>query len=126
MNSSLINKEILVTTAVLVLLATSCFVDAKVHVQVVNRLEHGLRLDVHCRSRDDDIGFHVLGVNDAIEWSFRANFLKTTLFYCDVHWNDDSRWCRFDAYKANRDKQRCRSKCRWMIAEDRLLYGYNQ
>ncbi|KAL6575712.1 hypothetical protein OROHE_000693 [Orobanche hederae] len=117
------NNKIRATIVLLLLVA--CCVEAEVHVQVINRLEDGLSMNVHCRSRDNDLGFHVLIVEEAIEWSFNLNFLKTTLFYCDVQWEASHRY-RFDAYDAGKDRKRCRSKCRWMVAKDRSLYGYNQ
>ncbi|CAA0818868.1 Plant self-incompatibility protein S1 family [Striga hermonthica] len=119
-------RSLIKRVAIVTLLLAACrVIDAKIHVQVINRLKNGVRLNVHCRSKDDDIGFHVLEEGDSIEWSFHLNFGMTTLFYCDVQWGD-SYWHHFDAYDAGRDSYRCDSKCRWMIGGDKLLYGFNQ
>lgn len=101
-------------------------VHARVYVEVLNRLENESRMNIHCRSREDDLGYHVLEAGAATQWSFNVNILGTTLFYCDVQWGN-SNWFHFDAYDAKRDNSRCKSVCRWMISDDEgLLYGYNE
>ncbi|GFP97171.1 hypothetical protein PHJA_001861200 [Phtheirospermum japonicum] len=82
-------------------------------------------MNVHCRSRENDLGYHVLQVEDAIEWSFNQNLWGTTLFYCDMQWAD-SNWYNFDAYDSGRDNNRCKTMCRWMITKEGSLYGYNE
>ncbi|KAL0460838.1 UNVERIFIED_CONTAM: S-protein24 [Sesamum latifolium] len=82
-------------------------------------------MNVHCQSREDDLGHHILEVEETTEWSFNVNIWETTLFYCDVQWGDHN-WHHFDAYDGGRDKYRCSSICRWMISKDGLLYGYNE
>ncbi|KAL3828626.1 hypothetical protein ACJIZ3_017428 [Penstemon smallii] len=82
-------------------------------------------MNLHCRSRDDDLGYHVVEDGGATAWSFSVNFWGTTLFYCDVQWGD-SDWYHFDAYDAERDYRRCQSICRWMISKKGLLYGYDE
>lgn len=99
--------------------------DARVRVQVINELEIGRRLLVHCRSREDDLQYQTLGAGEAVEWDFNVNFVGTTLFYCDVQW-DSSSWYHFHAYDADRDYRRCKSLCRWMISKQGLLYGYDE
>lgn len=121
--TKVLNCKILGAFFLLLFLANK--IHAIVHVQVINQLESGRRLSVHCRSREDDIHHQILEPGDAIEWNFKLNFLRTTLFYCDVQWENSS-WYHFDAYDANRDYRRCLSLCRWMIAKDGLLYGYDE
>ncbi|KAG8371107.1 hypothetical protein BUALT_Bualt13G0052400 [Buddleja alternifolia] len=118
----ILNNNIL---GIICLLFFSTCIRARVYVQVINQLEDGQRLNVHCQSRDDDLGYHVLDFGSATTWSFTANFWGTTLFYCDVQW-DDSNWYHFDVYDADRDYRRCRSMCRWIISRDGSLYGYNE
>ncbi|KAI3461239.1 hypothetical protein Pfo_017902 [Paulownia fortunei] len=103
----------------------TCCTHARVYVQVMNQLEDEMHMNVHCRSREDDLGYHVLEVGGATQWSFTVNFWGTTLFYCDVQWGD-SNWYHFDAYDVERDNYRCKSICRWMISKNGSLYGYNE
>ncbi|KAM6595787.1 hypothetical protein CsatA_006311 [Cannabis sativa] len=104
-----------------------CFVEARVKVQVVNRMDDKSSIiDLHCQSKDDDLGSVVLKVGNETEWSFSVNFLGTTLFYCDVKWSNSSSRYSFDAYDAVRDYTRCRTQCRWIISGQGSLYGYDQ
>ncbi|KAA8544363.1 hypothetical protein F0562_022369 [Nyssa sinensis] len=92
-------------------------IHAKVHVHVINRLGDGRYLNIHCRSKNDDLGHHTLEDSNETTWSFSVNFWETTLFYCNVQWGD-SDWYHFDAYDAERDHARCFSACRWMISRE--------
>lgn len=51
----------------------------KYHVLVENKLikEHN-KLRVHCRSKDDDLGFHDLNESEIYEFSFKVNTIGTT------------------------------------------------
>lgn len=50
-------------------------------VYIVNDL--GQDLNVHCASKDDDIGFHNILPGSWWEFSFLPNLLGNTLFACD-------------------------------------------
>lgn len=107
------------------------FVDAilleKVHVYVTNDFSGGKRLTVHCKSKDDDLGEHSLGVKETFEWNFYSNIWGTTLFWCNMGWYDDKGKLvqgRFDIYKAKRDETRCVKRCHWRIFEHGL-YSYS-
>ncbi|KAG2712058.1 hypothetical protein I3843_04G099900 [Carya illinoinensis] len=93
----------------------------KIHVHVVNGLSGQQSLFLHCKSRDDDLGTHNLGVGDEYSWSFRVNFLATTLFWCymrtsnglhaefDVFWPSKGDWLSY----------RCNWKnCIWTAKDD--------
>ncbi|CAK9141132.1 unnamed protein product [Ilex paraguariensis] len=99
--------------------------DRRVRVSIVNRLGNGRTMNIHCQSRDDDLGYLRIPDGYETEWSFNVNIWGTTLFYCDVQWGD-SEWLHFDAYSYKSDSGRCDTVCRWMVAEDGLLYVYNQ
>ncbi|XVF76069.1 hypothetical protein PTKIN_Ptkin13bG0236600 [Pterospermum kingtungense] len=90
----------------------------------MNRLGSHRILNIHCQSRDNDLGFAALPDGHAFEWRFSVNFWGTTLFYCDVQW-DESGWHRFDAYAYEWDSDRCQTECFWMISRDGLLLNYN-
>ncbi|KAK9122937.1 hypothetical protein Sjap_012539 [Stephania japonica] len=94
------------------------------NVRVMNRLGQGAKLNVHCMSRDDDLGYRVVADGDEFGWNFNVNAIGTTLFYCDVQWEMGT-WFHFDVYSASRDASRCSSECRWMIQRDGL-YVFNQ
>ncbi|KAK9103605.1 hypothetical protein Sjap_020859 [Stephania japonica] len=94
-------------------------------VRVMNRLGHGKRVNVHCKSKDDDIGNRVLADGEELGWHFYVNFDFSTLFFCDVQW-DTGTWYHFDAYNADSSFfDRCGTDCVWMITE-KCLYVFNQ
>ncbi|OVA20186.1 Plant self-incompatibility S1 [Macleaya cordata] len=78
-----------------------------IHAHVMNRRGNGKSIEIHCWSGDDDLGNHVVQDGDEIQWSFHENVFQSTLFHCDLKW-DESNQFGFDAYRSNRDdKGRC-------------------
>ncbi|KAL9165368.1 hypothetical protein ABFS82_06G166600 [Erythranthe guttata] len=64
----------------------SCFIFPRIHVSIVNKLPANSEpLSVHCRSGDDDLGYHTLAVNQDFHFSFCVIPLLT-IFYCDLKW----------------------------------------
>lgn len=84
------------------------------YVSISNSLKHGGDLTIHCKSKDDDLGVHLLRHGQSISWNFGRNLFGNTLFYCSFQWNDDLRW--FDIYRQIRDSEKCTS-CYWFIKQ---------
>ncbi|XP_042958192.1 S-protein homolog 3-like [Carya illinoinensis] len=87
----------------------------RVHLRISNELDVGIDLQLHCKSRDNDLGEHLLHYNNSYyEFSFRPRYFGSTLFYCSFRWNTDgcSKLYWFDIYDYNRDGNRC-SECYW-------------
>ena len=96
-------------------------------------------LNVHCKSKDDDLGEHVLRVGDNYNWSFKENFWITTLFWCrfsskygqvsgDVFWT--AKWDWFNEQCAHHNcTWTCRDQGIYMYFESlkafRLMYNWN-
>ncbi|KAK4732859.1 hypothetical protein R3W88_025847 [Solanum pinnatisectum] len=94
------------------------------------------KLRVHCFSKDDDIGFHVLSPYEDINWSFQINhwiFARTT-FFCSFWWGkkaqafivfDDENICISDS-----QLPQATDYCQWTAQEDGIYlsgeqgYGY--
>ena len=53
-------------------------------VTVINQLSPGQTLFLRCKSKDDDLGDHILQVGQSFSWEFRVNFFATTLFWCNM------------------------------------------
>ena len=101
----------------LVLLLTSNFAYGKIHVRIYNALSNTSDLTVHCKSKDDDLGVHVIHLFDYFEFSFNKRVIGETLFFCDFRWKGALK--RFDIYKQKRDD--CvEDLCYWDIKEDKL------
>ncbi|KAG7608270.1 Plant self-incompatibility S1 [Arabidopsis suecica] len=79
-------------------------------------------LEIHCKSKDDDLGFHILKEGELYGWKFHVNFQNSTLYFCGFSQGQDNKGV-FDIYRAERDFYRCRN-CTWDAKKD-SLYGYS-
>nr|DAD24551.1 TPA_asm: hypothetical protein HUJ06_026015 [Nelumbo nucifera] len=96
----------------------------KIQVVLYNMLEPGKNLHVHCKSKDDDLGDHVIGYYQNYTWSFHDNLFSSTLFWCRMDWTRTGGSTvsgSFEIYHAKRDLYRCSSFCAWGIREDGLF-----
>ncbi|KAK9280100.1 hypothetical protein L1049_013785 [Liquidambar formosana] len=97
---------------------------SKVRVTLINQLESEQSLTLHCRSKDDDLGRHVIPFMHAYEWKFYVNFWGTTLFWCNFWWRDADGTLidgSFKIYEYERDEDICFNMCVWGIHENGLL-----
>ncbi|KAL4336618.1 hypothetical protein AHAS_Ahas12G0028200 [Arachis hypogaea] len=92
-------------------------------VEVTNLLQNGLSFTIHCKSRDDDLGVHVVESNGQYHWKFHSNYLGTTLFFCGITWNNGS--IVYDLYRYNRDYRRCSTHCDWIVTNE-FFIGFTQ
>ncbi|CAI8595959.1 unnamed protein product [Vicia faba] len=72
-------------------------------------------LYLHCKSKDNDLGFHTLGIfGQSYQFSFNPSFpvIKTTLFFCSFAWPESSLHHYLDIYDYDRDS--C-TECIWKI-----------
>lgn len=88
----------------------------KTSVRVYNNLGRNINLYLHCKSRDDDLGTHLLKNGDVFVMRFRPSYWKKTVFTCDMQWNNNVNGT-FDLYDDDRDKDRC-SQCVWRVRKD--------
>ncbi|KAL8533141.1 hypothetical protein ACS0TY_009406 [Phlomoides rotata] len=76
----------------------ACIITKKYTVHIANLLgSNSPPLSVHCRSKDDDLGSHILSIGDDYNWSFCVNPFSTH-FSCNFQWN--SKDATFDIFKA--------------------------
>lgn len=64
----------------------TCF--AKQHVAITDHIVpgNGHPLVLHCQSKDDDLGYHNLSLNQSFSFGFHMNLWGTTLFFCHFFW----------------------------------------
>ncbi|KAE9587756.1 putative plant self-incompatibility S1 [Lupinus albus] len=79
------------------------------HIYIKNGLDKGTPLTVHCKSKDDDLGVHVLKYDEEYKFQFEPSFNQNILFFCGFTW--DSNLHRFDIYDQNKDVTICRPDC---------------
>ncbi|XP_023520951.1 S-protein homolog 1-like [Cucurbita pepo subsp. pepo] len=84
-------------------------------------------LVVHCKSKDDDLGEHVINAGGNYNWSFKENLLQTTLFWCnfsskhgqatgDVFWPEQQSWLADQCVGHN---------CIWTAGDQGISLHYN-
>ncbi|OAY55432.1 hypothetical protein MANES_03G153800v8 [Manihot esculenta] len=81
-------------------------------VNITNNLGANIELNVHCKSKNDDLGQQQIPYKDFWYFKFRPNFWGTTLFYCSMNWEQISHW--FNIYVDARDNPKC-IICQWSI-----------
>ncbi|KAL9281414.1 putative plant self-incompatibility S1 [Arabidopsis thaliana] len=79
-------------------------------------------LGIHCKSKDDDLGFHILKQGELYGWKFHVNLGDSTLFFCGFSQGQDKKGV-FEIYNSKRDFYRCKN-CTWEAKKDGL-YGYS-
>ncbi|KAI5683933.1 hypothetical protein M9H77_05161 [Catharanthus roseus] len=109
--------------------ASACFL-LKYHICIVNNLTNNSNpLTVHCQSKDNDIGYHTLRVNEEIQWHFCTNF--RTLFFCHFWWNNKQ--AVFYVFKDNVSFRilcqtsipgEARQTCHWAVKEDGFYLAF--
>lgn len=69
----------------------SCFAQSKRQdpfsswqVTILNHMTDST-LVAHCKSKDDDLGEHVLGIGGKYYWNFDENLWQSTLFWCNFY-----------------------------------------
>lgn len=108
------------------MMANASFYNPVINEIFVNNITRSTPpLNVHCLSRDDDLGVRTLKPGDKFDFSFHENFMSTTHFYCMVKWGRNS--STFDVYY--KKKSLCYYKffkltdlyCTWLV-EDYAIY----
>ncbi|KAG2334251.1 hypothetical protein Bca52824_005431 [Brassica carinata] len=75
--------------------------DREKTVEITNKLGGGLKLTLHCKSKDDDLGVQTLAPDSTWSFKFSPAIFKVTQFFCNFKWGGESHW--FDIYDDNRD-----------------------
>jgi hypothetical protein len=96
---------------------TTATLFGKVTVTIINNVTLGqtpTTINVHCKSKDDDLGFHTLKFGENYKFSFRRTLIlyKDTLFFCSVTWPGDSKLHYIDIFDEKYDD--C-NNCTWKI-----------
>ncbi|KAB2012049.1 hypothetical protein ERO13_D09G053014v2 [Gossypium hirsutum] len=81
-------------------------------IQISNNISQATDLMVHCKSKNDDLGAHVIPFSNTWQFHFRPNFWGTTLYFCKMVWEGETKW--FDIFNAERDNPYCHL-CKWSI-----------
>ncbi|KAJ6863716.1 hypothetical protein NC652_040310 [Populus alba x Populus x berolinensis] len=102
------HSALLILLSLLLLIIATC--DAAgclwkpTRLNINNDLGPGLDLTIHCKSKNNDLGQHVVPFGGEYTIDFCSNFWRSTLFFCGVSWSGKFHW--FDVYDASRDSSR--------------------
>ncbi|XP_050217417.1 S-protein homolog 5-like [Mercurialis annua] len=105
------NQSILV----LCLLVSVILSEARQHVHIRNDIGANIDLTVHCKSKNDDLGDHLLHPQGTYEFSFKPNIWGTTLFFCSFSWAGQFKY--FTIYEAGMYSSLC-GDCFWVVHFD--------
>ncbi|KAL8052105.1 hypothetical protein ABFS82_06G188700 [Erythranthe guttata] len=102
-----------------------CAFTPKITVRVVNNLPPNSQpLAVHCASKDDDLGYHTLGVGEDFSWNFCNNIWGNSLFFC--HLWVDRREKAFDSFRAEFIIGTPPNKYfQWSAQDDGIYFSHN-
>ncbi|OIT04437.1 hypothetical protein A4A49_65202, partial [Nicotiana attenuata] len=108
--------------------AKSCFITRRFYVHVIDKLpSNSSKLQVHCASGDDDLGYHSLTANQEFDWSFCQGFAWTTLFFCHFWWGTKNK-----SFNVFNDPVHCvedgklpklTEQCAWVVKSDGFYLG---
>ena len=88
MNTYKIHKRGTLIVFILVLFALiqhtiRCQAHKTIHITIINHLSERKNLQIHCKSKNDDLGVHILQYDEEYKFGFKPNYWLTTLFYCE-------------------------------------------
>ncbi|GFQ03562.1 hypothetical protein PHJA_002500000 [Phtheirospermum japonicum] len=97
-----------------------CLLGPRIHVNIMNNLDpNSPELGLHCQSKNDDLGYHTLPVNQFYYWTFCENF--TTLFHCRLYLGE-LKEVGFEAYAENIFKVTKKAHY-WSVRNDAIYYS---
>ncbi|KAK6137915.1 hypothetical protein DH2020_028341 [Rehmannia glutinosa] len=104
--------------------ASACFLPRlKYYVYVINNLPPNSTepLKLHCASKDNDLGYHTLTLNQNFNFNFCDNPFAT-VFFCHLWWGNKNK--AFDAYSARWNRNPCiEHHCYWATKSDGIYFS---
>ncbi|KAJ0091863.1 hypothetical protein Patl1_26797 [Pistacia atlantica] len=82
-------------------------------------------LITHCKSKDNDLGEHVLWMNNEFMFKFRKNIFGTTCFWCDMRHGSAQK--TIDVFRVGHESNKCHGtgNCFWSVREDGFYFSDN-
>ncbi|KAM7266498.1 hypothetical protein ACFE04_004395 [Oxalis oulophora] len=91
----------------------------RIRVIMLNAIGPDVTVTINCKSKDDDLGIHVVQPQKTYDFSFKPNIFGSTVFICRVSWKNIVHY--FDAYYAD---LKCKV-CPWTLKETGPCYTYS-
>ncbi|WMV48174.1 hypothetical protein MTR67_041559 [Solanum verrucosum] len=112
---------LLITPLDISLAKKRCVIQTRYEVHVINKLPaNTAQLELHCASKNDDLGYHYPAINEDFNWEF-CEFI-ITLYFCHFWWGSKDK--SFDVYDdpsycvkngKNPNLLKC---CKWEVRDD--------
>ncbi|KAK9677540.1 hypothetical protein RND81_11G150400 [Saponaria officinalis] len=93
----------------------------KYTIRIINKIGTSPKVSLRCQSKDDDLGTHVLGYGEEFNWTFRVNFMMSTLYFCHFQWKDKD--ITFDVFEVYLGSTMCDREYIWEVKEDAFYQG---
>ncbi|GMN19193.1 hypothetical protein TIFTF001_045144 [Ficus carica] len=113
--SILKTKNVMFLLAILLVLHTTMCSQPRAFVTITNSLNGTVStaiLNVHIKSKDDDLGWHAIPDGGYYEFSFHPRMWGGTLFFARMVWLREFHY--FDIYVQDRDQINC-DHCCWFV-----------
>ncbi|KAK9102500.1 hypothetical protein Sjap_019754 [Stephania japonica] len=122
-----ISAAILVVAAAVLVFASNAsgafHVNQKVHDHVYNNITLYARLDVHCKSKQDDLGLQWVGYEQEFVFNFYPNIQETTLFWCNLSWEDPDTGRVYSQGIKAFTPGKCLTDCYWLAKRDGIYFA---
>lgn len=108
-------KNVTLLLAILSVVQATVFRAPKATIMITNALNGTAStaiLNVHIKSKDDDIGWHAIPNGGQYELSFHPRWFGGTLFFSRMEWLTEFHY--FDIYDQRRDQAKC-DHCCWFV-----------
>ncbi|KAL3649783.1 hypothetical protein CASFOL_006186 [Castilleja foliolosa] len=100
-----------------------CFFTPKFDVDIANKLpSNSAPLKLHCASKNNDLGYHILPINDQFNINFCRNVGMSTLFFCHLWWGSKDLGFRAFDRKTMGFCDEDKGICYWEVRDDGLYY----
>ncbi|KAK6115894.1 hypothetical protein DH2020_008163 [Rehmannia glutinosa] len=98
----------------------ACSFTPEYELEIFNGLPPGSPpLTFRCASKDNDLGYHTLNVNQTYQWTFCQNFVRNTLYFCNFQWGTKRQ--AFEVFSQKLPE--CRGGlCFWLAKSDGIYF----
>lgn len=94
------------------------FIPPPVTIFLINKLSGSRSLGVHCKDKNHDLGFRIIGPGKTGYFTLQPNTYAVIVdYWCLFKWVGDSHNHYYDVYVQERDEQACKKKCVYEIHE---------
>lgn len=94
--------------------------------------DHSSSLTLRCQSKDNDLGYKVINVNEEYSFYFSLQIFDRTLFFCHFYWNNKD--LRFDVFNkhiidhckgtdGDLGREPGMYECHWKVQEDGFYFA---